>query len=98
MRATRPLASRAAISAQSLSKSFRLPHENYSTVREHFLHPFASRTYERLDALRDVTFDVSPGEFFGGVGKNGGGKSTLLKSLCGMYTRDWGEIAVDGRL
>src|SRR5438045_1350086 len=71
MQATRRLASPTAISAHFLSKSFRLPHEHYSTVRERFVHPFASRTYERLDALRGVSFDVQSGEFFGVVGKNG---------------------------
>src|SRR5205823_8147597 len=94
----RRLASPTAISAHLLSKSFRLPHEHYSTVRERFVHPFASRTYERLDALRGVSFDVQSGEFFGVVGKNGGGKSTLLKCLAGIYRADEGEIAVDGRL
>lgn len=48
--------------------------------------------------MRDVSFDVAPGEFFGIVGRNGSGKSTVLKCLAGIYQVDSGSISVDGRL
>jgi ABC-type polysaccharide/polyol phosphate transport system ATPase subunit/ABC-type polysaccharide/polyol phosphate export permease len=84
--------------ARSVSKSFRLPHEKYSTVKEQVLHPFASRNYEGLPALRDVSFTVARGEAFGIVGRNGSGKSTLLKCVSRIYRVDAGEIGVEGRL
>jgi ABC-type polysaccharide/polyol phosphate transport system ATPase subunit len=52
----------------------------------------------RLEALRDVSFAVEHGEFFGIVGRNGSGKSSLLKCLAGIYRTDAGEIYVDGRM
>ena len=93
-----PSGAPAAISVRSLDKAFRLPHEKYSTLKERAVHPFASRSYDTLQALRGVTFEVPRGEFFGIVGKNGSGKSTLLKILAGIYRVDGGDVSVDGRL
>jgi ABC-type polysaccharide/polyol phosphate transport system ATPase subunit len=81
-----------------VSKAFRLPHEQYHTLKERVLHPFKFRGYNRLDALKDISLEVSPGEFFGVVGRNGSGKSTLLKCIAGIYQTDTGEIDVNGRL
>jgi ABC-2 type transport system ATP-binding protein len=79
-------------------KTFRIPHQQYHTLKERALHPFRSRTYDELHALNDVSVDVPHGEFFGIVGRNGSGKSTLLKCLAGIYRLDRGSIAIDGRL
>jgi ABC-type polysaccharide/polyol phosphate transport system ATPase subunit len=89
---------RPAISLEHLSKSFRLPHQQYHTLKERALHPFRARTFDLLHAVQDVTMDVAPGEFFGIVGRNGSGKSTLLKCLAGIYEIDDGRLAVNGRL
>jgi ABC-type polysaccharide/polyol phosphate transport system ATPase subunit len=87
-----------AIAVENVSKSFRIPHEQYHTLKERALHAFRRSRYERLESLRDVSFTVAPGEFFGVVGRNGSGKSTLLKCVAGIYSVDSGAIAVDGRL
>src|SRR6188768_3622738 len=88
----------AAVSVEHISKGFRLPHHKYSTLKERALHPFATRTYDTLHALNDVTFEVKEGEFFGVVGRNGSGKSTLLKCVAGIYSIDSGTVALRGRL
>jgi ABC-type polysaccharide/polyol phosphate transport system ATPase subunit len=87
-----------AISVRGLNKSFRLPHEQYHTLKERALHMFRSRTFDELRAVQDVNLEILPGEFFGIVGRNGSGKSTLLKCLAGIYDIDDGEIAINGRL
>lgn len=87
-----------AVSVRSVSKAFRLPHQQYHTLKERALHPFRKNTYDVLQAVDDVSFDVAPGEFFGIVGRNGSGKSTLLKCLAGIYDIDDGELHVNGRL
>jgi ABC-type polysaccharide/polyol phosphate transport system ATPase subunit/ABC-type polysaccharide/polyol phosphate export permease len=87
-----------AVSAASVTKSFRLPHEKYSTMKERVIHPLRHRSYEALTALDDVSFEVHRGEFVGIVGRNGSGKSTLLKCLSRIYRADAGDIRVDGRL
>lgn len=83
---------------RDLSKSFRLPHEQYHTLKERALHAFRNHTFDMLRAVQNVSVDVGAGEFFGIVGRNGSGKSTLLKCLAGIYEIDSGELDVRGRL
>jgi ABC-type polysaccharide/polyol phosphate transport system ATPase subunit len=81
-----------------VTKRFVVPHERRNTLKERVLHPIRRSGVHRFDALDDVTFEVERGEFFGIVGRNGSGKSSLLKCLAGIYRTDGGEIHVDGRI
>lgn len=47
-------------------------------------------------ALRDVSFAVEPGESIGVVGRNGQGKSTLLRLVAGVLLADEGTVRVNG--
>ena len=47
--------------------------------------------------LRDVSFDVLPGEAFGILGGSGCGKSTLLKQMIGLHKPVQGQILIDGQ-
>lgn len=87
-----------AITVERVAKSFVIPHERKTTLKEHLLHPFRRASFERNEALRGVTFSVPRGEFFGVIGPNGSGKSTLLKILAGIYKADEGTVIVDGAL
>jgi ABC-type polysaccharide/polyol phosphate transport system ATPase subunit len=87
-----------AVRVDGVSKTFRLPLEQVSTLKERALHPRRGHRHEDLQALRDVRFDVAPGEVFGIVGRNGSGKSTLMKCLAGIYQADAGEMWLRGRM
>jgi NitT/TauT family transport system ATP-binding protein len=50
-----------------------------------------------VEALADISFDVTAGEFVAIVGASGCGKSTLLRIIAGLETASSGEVLVDGR-
>jgi len=47
-------------------------------------------------STHDISFEVGDGKVLGLLGKNGAGKSTTIKSLCGIFPFDKGEIIVNG--
>ena len=88
-----------AIIVKNLYKSFRLPHEQHSGVKQLLLNFARGRKgYEVQKVLDDVSFEIKKGEFFGIVGRNGSGKSTLLKILAGIYVPDRGLVQIKGSL
>jgi ABC-2 type transport system ATP-binding protein len=89
---------RDALVARGVRKTFSIPHERPTTLKEYFLHPLRRTHYEQNVALRDVSFAIEQGEFFGIIGPNGSGKSTLLKVLARIYRADAGQVAVTGQL
>jgi D-xylose transport system ATP-binding protein len=56
-----------------------------------------SLSYGAVQALEDVTLDLTPGEVVALVGDNGAGKSTLVKVLSGVVTPDAGTLEQDGQ-
>ena len=56
------------------------------------------RSAQVLEALKGVSFDVATGKTFGIIGRNGSGKSTMLKLIAGIGKPTSGTVHVNGRV
>lgn len=56
-----------------------------------------SKTYGRIDVIKDMSIEVETGEFFVVLGPSGTGKSTLLRLIVGIEQPDKGKILIDGK-
>ncbi len=54
------------------------------------------KRYGSVEAVKDISLEIQPGEIFGLLGPNGAGKTTTLRSLCTLITPDAGKLAVSG--
>lgn len=83
-----------AVSVESLSMTYRAP------VREAglgaALRSLVRRRFREVEAVREITFSLEPGEVVGFIGPNGAGKTTTLKILCGVLHPTAGTARVLG--
>ena len=54
------------------------------------------KSYGDVQAVKDISFTVQPGEIFGLLGPNGAGKTTTIRCLCTLAKPDGGKIEVGG--
>ncbi len=90
------------IRVRGLGKQFRLNAADRPFKIKHLLTGRLGRLFgkkaEMFWGLRDVTFEVAPGQMIGIIGPNGSGKSTLLRLIGGVGRPDAGTLSVQGRL
>jgi ABC-2 type transport system ATP-binding protein len=87
----------AAVEIENVSKSFRLYHEKYTSLKERLIH-LGRVPYEPFKALDDVSLSIEAGQTVGLLGHNGSGKSTLLKCVAGILQPTSGSVTTVGRL
>src|ERR1041385_5565836 len=86
----------AAIEVQGLTKTFRTYKKEPGFGGA--LRGLISRKFEHTTAVRDVTFNIEPGELVGFLGANGAGKTTTLKMLAGLLYPSSGTARVLGHV
>ena len=85
-----------AIEARNISKKFLLGRR--STSLKDRLTGFSSAQKDEFWAFSDVSVKVPKGSMLGVIGRNGSGKSTFLRTLCGVYRPTTGDVRVRGRV
>jgi ABC-type polysaccharide/polyol phosphate transport system ATPase subunit len=84
---------------QDVVQRFRLIQERPDTLREAFAHLFRKQvSYHDFEALKGVSFVIREGETVAIIGRNGSGKSTILKIIAGVYRPTAGEAKVSGHV
>ncbi|MGN8024956.1 ABC transporter ATP-binding protein [Microbacterium sp. 22242] len=87
---------RPAIEVEGLGVRFRLGRRGRRSFKDLFAGKKRRNRPDEFWALRDVSFRVHHGEAIGVVGRNGQGKSTLLKLVAGVMLADEGRVRVHG--
>lgn len=85
-----------AIEAKNISKTFRITEDSHNTVKHRLFNLFKPGRAKRVEAIKPMDFDIYKGECIGILGRNGCGKSTLIRLLAGVYPVDSGEINING--
>jgi ABC-type polysaccharide/polyol phosphate transport system ATPase subunit len=78
--------------------TFLEPGQELKTTLLHPRQAWRRRRGRPFSAVRDVTLDIMPGEFFAVVGANGSGKSTLLRLMAGLSRPSSGTVVARGRI
>ncbi len=87
-----------------LSLDFPIYHGDARSLKKLMLSTASGRfgqdTQKRVvvQALRDISFSLAPGDKLALVGSNGAGKTTLLRCLAGIYEPNVGRVSTRGRL
>jgi len=84
------------VRVDQLTKSFRVPAKEAGLLPT--LRHFLRRQYRTVEAVKEVSFTIEPGEFVGFLGPNGAGKTTTLKMLTGLIHPTAGSVEVAGHV
>lgn len=87
------------IKVENLSVTYRTSYEKRPTLKSAVTRMGrGERVIREIEALREVSFEVSHGAVLGLVGANGAGKSTLVRTVAGILPPTEGRVEVHGRV
>jgi len=85
-----------AIIARNISKTFYITEDSHNTVKQRLFNLFNSPKLKKVEAIKPMSIEIEKGECLGLLGRNGCGKSTLIKLLAGVYPTDSGQVKING--
>jgi len=85
-----------AIQAKGISKTFHISEDSHNTVKHRLFNLFNPPRSKKVEAIKPMDFEIYKGECIGLLGRNGCGKSTLIRLLAGVYPCDTGSINIYG--
>jgi ABC-2 type transport system ATP-binding protein len=85
-----------ALVAKNISKTFHISEDSHNTVKHRLFNLFNPPKRKKVTALKPLSIEIKRGECIGLIGRNGCGKSTLVKLLAGVYPTDTGTIKING--
>ena len=89
----------AIIDVNKVFMRFNLAEEKTDSIKEYFVKLVSGKLhFNEFYALKNVSFQVRPGEAVALIGKNGSGKSTMLKILAGVLYPSAGTVKVNGTI
>lgn len=87
------------IKVENVSMRFNLAEEKTDTVKEYLLKMMKGKLhFTEFYALKNVSFTIKKGESVALIGRNGSGKSTMLKVIAGVLTASQGAVSVSGSI
>lgn len=87
-----------AVETRNLCKKYLIAREKNALIRYLLPGYLGIRNYEEFWALRDINLDIENGECVGIIGRNGAGKSSLLKILAGITFPSEGSVKTKGKV
>ena len=91
--------SSAKISLRQIVQRFRIVRDRPRTLREAFTRRFhLGSSIHTLEALKGISFSIAAGESLGIIGRNGSGKSTILRIIARIYRPTAGSVEVNGHV
>ena len=87
------------IQVDNVSMRFNLAQEKTETLKEYTVKLLKHQLFfNEFYALQDVSFSIEPGESVALIGRNGSGKSTMLKLIAGVMYPSKGSVRVNGEI
>ena len=91
--------SQAMVEVNDVSMHFRMPGDRINSLKEYVVQLLSGKLkYNEFVALDHVSFTVNKGEVVGLIGRNGAGKSTILKVISGILKPTGGEVKTYGNV
>ena len=85
-----------AIRATDISKVFHISEDSHNTVKHRLFNLLNPPRARKVEAIKPMSLEIRKGECIGLIGRNGCGKSTLVRLLAGVYPVTTGKVEISG--